>query len=190
MRLNLGCGKAKIPDWTNVDLVAAVEPDQVVDLEKLPWPWPDDSVDGVRMMHVLEHLGATRDAYLGIIKELYRVCKDGAEVLIAVPHPRHDFFLFDPTHVRAITPAGLEMFSQEENRKWMAMGVSNTPLGIYLGVDFKIVSAEQTLSEPWLGRLKRGEITIAEVEHAAQFYNNVVSEYRIVMRAVKPAPAV
>ena len=78
MRLNLGCGQDKRDGWTNVDKMAAAEPDQVVDLEELPWPWPDSSVEEVAMKHVLEHLGAETDVYLGIIKELYRVCRHGA----------------------------------------------------------------------------------------------------------------
>ena len=62
-------------------------------LEKLPWPWADDSVQEMRFSHVLEHLGADATTYLSIIKELYRVCRDGAQIFIVVPHPRHDHFL-------------------------------------------------------------------------------------------------
>ena len=70
MKLNLGCGGDKRPGWTNVDKYPEFAPDQVTDLEQLPWAWADDSVDEVMLRHVLEHLGATPDLYLGIIKEL------------------------------------------------------------------------------------------------------------------------
>jgi hypothetical protein len=187
MRLNLGCGSSKMPGWVNVDKIAASGPDQVVDLEALPWPWPDDSVDEVLLAHVLEHLGARTDAYLGIIKELYRVCRNGATVTIIVPHPRHDFFLDDPTHVRTITPDGLVMFSQQQNREWMAKGAANTPLGVYHGVDFAFVSVKDTLDEYWHGRVQRREIKPDELDFAARHYNNVVSQTTIVLKAVKPA---
>jgi hypothetical protein len=187
MRLNLGCGNRKLPDWLNVDKVAACSPDQVVDLEALPWPWPNDSVEQIALFHVLEHLGAATEVYLGIFKELYRVCRDGALVSIIVPHPRHDHFLNDPTHVRVVTEIGLLMFSQATNRRWIAAGAADTPLGIYLGIDFETASVQRMLAEPWSGRFERGEISNADLEHAAQCYNNVIVQTEIVLRAVKPA---
>ena len=120
MRLNLGCGDKRMPGWRNVDKIAMCNPDEVVDLERLPWPWPDDSVEEILLSHVLEHIGQTPDVYLGIIKEIYRVCRDGAKITIVVPHPRHDHFLQDPTHVRVVTPEGLNMFSQAANRRLIA----------------------------------------------------------------------
>jgi hypothetical protein len=186
MRLNLGCGNRKTFGWTNIDKMPACNPDQVVDLEQLPWPWANDSATEVMMSHVLEHLGASAGLYLGIIKELYRICSDGATVTIIVPNPRHDFFLHDPTHVRPITVDGLAMFSQEANRKWIAIGAANTPLGIYLGVDFAIQSVKPTLDEPWFGRLKRKEISDADINFALRHYNNVVIEFSIVVKAIKP----
>lgn len=187
MRLNLGCGNRKFPGWLNVDKVAACKPDQVVDVEVLPWPWPDDSVEEVLLAHVLEHLGAQTDVYLGIIKELYRVCRDGAKITVIVPHPRHDFFLDDPTHVRPITEDGLAMFSQAANREWMARGIANTPLGIYLGIDFAIESVQYDLDAHWAGRLQRREVTNQELDYARKSYMNVVTQTQIVMRAIKPA---
>jgi hypothetical protein len=187
MQLNLGCGHRKLPGWVNVDIAAASNPDQVVDLEKLPWPWPDNSADEVLLSHVLEHLGGATDVYLGIIKELYRVCRDGASVSIIVPHPRHDFFLNDPTHVRPITPDGLAIFSQAVNRESVARGLANTPLGIYLGVDFALEATNIVLDDHWRGMVERKEISTEDLTHAARHYNNVISEYRIVLKAVKPA---
>ena len=83
MKLNLGCGPPKLPGYLNVDRYG--EPDLRLDLEQFPWPWASDSVDEVLASHVLEHLGTTPDAFIGVMKELYRVCRNGAEVRIAVP---------------------------------------------------------------------------------------------------------
>ncbi|MBX9774634.1 MAG: hypothetical protein K2Y71_09485 [Xanthobacteraceae bacterium] len=187
MRLNLGCGNHKVDGWLNVDKVPACNPDQIVDLEALPWPWPADSVDEIVLSHVLEHLGAANDVYLGIFKELYRVSRNGMRITIIVPHPRHDHFLNDPTHVRPITEIGLLMFSQTANRYWIAAGGADTPLGIYLGIDFETVSVQRRLGEPWSGRFERGEITSADLDYAASTYNNVIQQTEIVLRAIKPA---
>lgn len=186
MRLNLGCGNRKLDGWLNVDGEAACAPDQVVNLEAFPWPWPDSSVDEVMFSHVLEHLGAEVGVYLGIVKELYRVCRDGAKVTVVVPHPRHDHFLNDPTHVRPITPQGLELFSQARNREWAAKGVANTPLGLYTGVDFAIESVNMTPDEPWRTRFQKREISSADLAQATRLYNNVIVEMTIVLKAVKP----
>ncbi len=187
MRLNLGCGDKKLPGWINTDMVAACAPDQVVDLEQFPWPWPDNSAEEVLLSHVLEHLGASPDVYLKIIQELYRVCRDDAKVTVVVPHPRHDHYLGDPTHVRPIIPDSLLMFSQAANREWLAMGGANTPLGLYLGVDFAVQSVNSALDEPWRSRFERREISEAELDHAARTYNNVISQFEVVLRAIKPA---
>lgn len=187
MRLNLGCGDKKLPGWINVDKVPACAPDEVVNLEQFPWPWPDNSVDEVLLSHVLEHLGAATDVYLNIIKELYRVCRDDAKITIVVPHPRHDHFLGDPTHVRPIIPDSLLMFSQAANREWMAQGAANTPLGIYLDVDFALQSVNSALDETWRTRFARGEISETDLRYAARTYNNVVMQVEMILRAVKPA---
>ena len=185
MRLNLGCGFDKKADWVNVDMSPLSEPDELINLEETPWPWADNSAQEVQMRHVLEHLGATTDSYLAIIKELWRVCRHGAPIRIVVPHPRHDHYLNDPTHVRPITVQGLEMFSQKRNLEWRKKGVPNTPLGLYLGVDFEIVSFDVLPDEPWRGRLQRGEIQPAQLQEAMRMYANVIMETTIVMRAVK-----
>ena len=111
LKLNLGCGSKKLDGYLNVDKFG--EPDMVFDLETFPWPWEDSSVSKILLSHVLEHLGQDTDIYLNIIKELYRVCKNNAEILVIVPHPRHDTFMTDPTHVRPITVDGLIMFSKK-----------------------------------------------------------------------------
>ena len=77
LKLNLGCGQRKMDGYVNVDASPVCAPDQVVDLEKTPWPWPDDAVDTVKLIHVLEHLGQQPATFLAILRELWRVCCAG-----------------------------------------------------------------------------------------------------------------
>ena len=183
VKLNLGSGPNPLPGYVNVDMSGA--PDVKWNLEEFPWPWDADSVEEVRMSHVLEHLGASPLAFIGVMKELYRVCRDGARIHIRVPHPRHDFFLGDPTHVRPILPATLELFSLRRNREWAAAGVPNTPLARYHGVDFEIVDTQLVLDEPYRTQLREGTLTQEEALAAASRYNNVASEIKMTLRVVK-----
>lgn len=185
MKLNLGCGFRRKEGFLNVDSQAACNPDLVLDLEKFPWPWENDSVEEIYMSHVLEHLGSTPEIYLALIKEMYRVCKANARLTFIVPHPRSDAFMADPTHVRPITLSGLKMFDQQLNKEWIANRTADTPLGIYLGVDFRVESVDLRIDDYWMQRLRAGEVNQADLEFAIRCYYNVIEELTIVMRAIK-----
>lgn len=185
-RLNLGCGVRKLPDHWNVDSDPGCEPDERVDLEETPWPWPDDCVESVMLSHVLEHLGRDTPTYLAIIRELYRVCRHGAEVTIVVPHPRHDQFLNDPTHVRPITVEGLDMFNHPLNDEWARLRAANSRLAHGLGVDMRRVSTEIRLDEPWRGEYAVGRLSAEQLTDAIRRYNNVVTQTKVTLRVHKP----
>jgi hypothetical protein len=125
-KLNLGCGARKIEGFIGVDKYGT--PDVRHDLEQFPWPWADSTVAAVKLIHVLEHLGRDPDVFIGIMKELYRVCAPGAKVEIVVPHPRHDNFIGDPTHVRPVTLGMMTLFDRTACEEWQRGGFANTPL--------------------------------------------------------------
>jgi len=183
LRLNLGCGLRRLSGYLNVD--KAGEPDLLWDLERLPWPWEDGSVDEVVLHHVLEHLGERVDTYLGILREIYRVCRPGALVHVTVPHPRHDNFLNDPTHVRAVTPESLGLLSKAFCRDFQDQGAANTPLAFYLDVDFELTRVTFNLDEPWRSRYAAGEIDDAGLREAMARYNNVAREIVMELRVLK-----
>ena len=183
LKLKLGCGENPLSGYVNVDKYG--EPDLHHDLEGFPWPWEQSSVKEIVMNHVLEHLGESTAVYLKIIRELYRVCTHGALINISVPHPRHDDFITDPTHVRIVTPRGMELFSKAKNRQWARDGYANSPLGLYLDVDFEIVKSTLHLDPEWRDRLKSQACTQADVFAAMNRYLNVVKEIRMVLTVIK-----
>ena len=185
MKLNLGCGHQKIADWVNVDLMPACHPDVVLDLEHFPYPWEDDSVSQVILNHVLEHLGQLTETYLKIIQELYRVCRHGAIVYIRVPHPRHDDFLGDPTHVRPITAEGMRMFDQSFNRECIENKFADTPLGIYLGVNFKITHVEYLLEQKYIAKIRNGELTENDALELMREHANICKQIDIEWVCIK-----
>lgn len=187
LKLNLGCGSRKREGYVNVDMFPDCRPDVVLNLEQTPWPWPDDSVIAVDLIHVLEHLGQQPAVFLGIMKELWRVCCDGAMIHIEVPHPRSDEFLGDPTHVRSITGDTLALFNQCNCAEYEKLGAANTPLGKYLGVDFEIASSTLQPKPQWLERLQRGQIGEADLRAAGDSQWNVYSSVQFELRVIKPA---
>lgn len=186
MRFNMGCGHNRAEGFVNVDAVPTCEPDEVWDLESVPWPWPDSCAEEVRFIHSLEHMGASPSVFLAMMRELYRIAAPNCVVRIHVPHPRHDDYLNDPTHVRPITPAILRLFDRELNDEWKDKRVANTPLAHYLGVDFAMKAAVTVLDEPWQSRLKSGELTEAAVVGAIRSQLNVAREFQIVLTVRKP----
>src|ERR1700716_3651812 len=92
--LNLGCGNKHIAGAVNVDAVASTEPDVVHDLNQRPWPLPDAQFSEVHAYDVIEHL----DDVVKTMEEIHRVCRNGAVVLITVPHFSSANAFTDPTH--------------------------------------------------------------------------------------------
>lgn len=186
MKLNLGCGCQILDGWVNVDKLGT--PDLTWDLETFPWPWATNSVDEILLSHVLEHLGQRPEAFIAIMRELYRICQDGATIHIRVPHPRHDTYLTDPTHVRPITAATMEMFSRRANLEWQRIGAPNTPLALYHNVDFELIANHSALDEPYLSMYQEGKISAEEVRKLERTHNNVVVEIEMVLKVKKPFP--
>ena len=185
MKLNLGCGFDRRTGYVNVDNEMLYEPDTLVDLEILPWPFETNVASEILLSHVLEHLGERREAYLQIIQELYRVSAPGALIVITVPHPRHDEFLMDPTHVRPIIADQFYMFSKKKTREWQNEGAANTPLADILNVDFDVLRVQSIPDDYWLSKLQTGEISSEDLAIKAQYQVNIIKEITIQLRAVK-----
>lgn len=181
----MGCGHNRQAGYVNVDAAPQCEPDEVWNLERTPWPWADSCAEEVLFIHSLEHMGAETGAFLGIMKELYRICAPGARVVVHVPHPRHDSFLNDPTHVRPITGQVLALFDKTLNDTWKTKGSANSPLAHYTDVDFTIIDHRQILSPRYSTMLDAKQISPEELELCADERNNVVQELRITMEARK-----
>lgn len=81
-KLNLGCGKDYRDDCVNVDISDNVKKDVKIDLNKYPLPFADNEFDVVYCVDVLEHLENPAKA----LEEMYRICKNGAKVIIKAPH--------------------------------------------------------------------------------------------------------
>jgi hypothetical protein len=185
MKLNLGCGNKILDGYVNVDKFDLYNVDIKHDLEKFPYPFNDNSVEEIKLSHVLEHIGQDPDIFIKILKEIYRICKNQALINIAVPHPRHDDFIADPTHVRPITVLGLSLFHKAQNEEWEKMGAANTPLGLIHKVNFKIESSNYRIEDDIMLKYKAGDIDKLKLDYMIKYYNNVIKQIDIKWRVIK-----
>lgn len=182
-KINLGCGSKHDLDFVNFDLFQESGADIIYNIQDNNWPIPSDSVQYVRMHHVLEHIDG--DLHY-LFKELYRVCADGAVVDIRIPHPRHDWFLIDPTHTRALLPESFSFFDRDQCLQWFFSGNSKTPLALYWDIDFKVekidVSSENNMVLDNLSAVFGPNYHLPQV---APFINNLIAEIHVTMRVSK-----
>lgn len=77
-KLNLGCGKRKLPGWINVDLHNS---DYDCDIRKLPFK--ANSTDEIMAIHVCEHLYF--DELLPTLENWFKVLKPGGKIILELP---------------------------------------------------------------------------------------------------------
>jgi SAM-dependent methyltransferase len=92
--LDLGCGPAKFPGSIGADKNPNTAADVRCDVDRGALPFADNSFDGVRLVHVIEHVADV----VATMEELHRVTRPGGSIFIVTPHYT-DFSSFcDPTH--------------------------------------------------------------------------------------------
>lgn len=185
LKLNIGCGFNKLDGYLNVDGFADCAPDLLWNLETTPWPFDDNSVDEVYANHVMEHLGQQTETFFAIVKEIYRVVRHAGEIQINVPHPLHESFITDPTHVRRFTADTFMMLSRANNLDWAARHVNVTMLALMLDVDFETISIVHIYDQYWLRKLKTGEVTYHDLREFTRSQFGVVREIRARLRVNK-----
>lgn len=82
VQVDLGCSKNKTEGLIGIDLDPNSAADIIADLEKNAIPLRENSVDRVVSKHFFEHL----EDPIRLLKDIYRVVKDGGEIFIEVPH--------------------------------------------------------------------------------------------------------
>jgi len=111
MVLDIGCGKRKIsPDAVGIDLSPDSAADHIWDLDRYPWPLPDNQFDRVHMSHVIEHL----DDPMRAMAEVHRVAREGADILVVTPHFSSHNSYIDPTHKRHLAARSFEYFTGDD----------------------------------------------------------------------------
>lgn len=181
-KLNLGCGSQKKLDFVNCDLYPESGADIVFDLAKDNWLLLTDCAIYAELHSVIEHISGDLSIFF---KELYRVMRHDAIISIIVPHPRHDWFITDPTHVRAWHPDSFDFLDREKCLDWFFSGDAKSPLALYWGVDFKVENIALSPSDPLIeDKIKKGFNT-NEFYSILPYLNNIIGDINVTLRVRK-----
>lgn len=185
-RLNLGCGFFKLDGYLNVDASDVCEPDMVVNLNQLPWPFEDDEFQHIVAKDILEHLGNDKVSLVDIIKEMYRVSENGAVWEVQVPHHRCDHAWDDPTHKRPITPGTFRLFDQRITVEGIEIGRSDSTLSVEEGIDIDLCDTKYIYVGKWMEMLRDKQITEDQLEFALHTQCNVAESTIMLLQTHKP----
>jgi len=106
-KLNVGCGVDIRAGWTNLDIVD-YGGNQITDLNKYPWPFPDNHFDYILCSHILEHM----QNFHAVVTELYRILRPGGELDVRVPFFLSTKYYSEPDHR---IPFGIRSFDNYED---------------------------------------------------------------------------
>lgn len=111
VRLDLACGSNKAgDDWIGIDIQKLPGVDIVHDLEKYPWPLPDECASLAVASHLIEHLNPANFGIINFFNEVWRVLKYDGEFAIVTPYGGSYGFWQDPTHIKGFNEASFYYF--------------------------------------------------------------------------------
>lgn len=128
--LDIGCGRNKFPEADGIDYSANSFADFAHDLGVFPYPFPDNTYEVVLCRNVIEHVPNV----VGLMEEIHRVGKNGADLVITTPHFSSLYSYQDPTHVRHLAYDSMEYFT--ENTKHSNFYSSKRFRMVKRGIDF------------------------------------------------------
>jgi SAM-dependent methyltransferase len=109
---NLGAGNTRYEGVRGVDLFQGKGVDIVHNINVTPWPIPDSSADIMFAFQAFEHFADLTE----VMREVHRIGKHGARLIVEVPYFRHVGAFQDPTHVHFFTAHTMGYFHETEKR--------------------------------------------------------------------------
>lgn len=92
-KLNIGCGRDIREGYVNLDIVD-YGGNIIHDINRFPYPFPDNYFDEIYASHILEHLNNFHDT----VNELYRISKPGALIEVYAPFFLNTKYFGEPDH--------------------------------------------------------------------------------------------
>jgi ubiquinone/menaquinone biosynthesis C-methylase UbiE len=131
MKLNLGCGNKRKQGFVGVDFAPCDAADILADLTGT-LPFTDSSIDEIWLDNVIEHIQDIPQ----LMRELHRICRDGAIITLITPHFASADSWRGPTHVPYLSFFSMDHFQRQ--------GVAH-----YTGGAFLLSAASSALAALW-----------------------------------------
>ena len=77
------------------------------------------------------------------------------------------------------------MFSKRLNKIWAAQGAANSPLGLYLDIDFELKQTVIKPSSDWFRLHPEKNVDIKLLVQESKIYNNLIEQYDMILEVIK-----
>lgn len=111
-KMNFGCGEKIMKEYDNVDIQKDKKVTKSFDFNKFPYPLKNNTYDYIWTRSVLEHLEEPDK----VLMELWRVCKNKAEIEIIVPYYNNKSAVSDMQHKHFFSDTTFIVFVNETCR--------------------------------------------------------------------------
>lgn len=167
-KIDIGCGKGKMPGYIGLDIRPSSEVDIVCDIEE-GIPLKSNSITLIYSNHFLEHIKNV----VFVMQEIYRVSKSGANIILRVPYYTSIGAFKDPNHKSLFTEETFRYFSSYQ---WKGFNYK-------FDVDFQVERIDYTYLRPF-GRL--GHLLPSSFMYPLRrFLWNVVHTMIVELRVIK-----
>lgn len=148
--VDLGCGRDKVAGTIGVDIAGNAQADIRHDLDVYPYPIADDAFEVVLLRNVIEHVRNV----VGLMEEIHRIGRAGADVLITTPHFSSLYSYQDPTHLRHLALDSMDYFTENTSHSnfYSAARFKVVSRGLDFGRSFPFSSVARTLA--WMSERK------------------------------------
>lgn len=109
-KLNLGSGADIRKGYVNLDIVKLPGVDIVHDIDKFPYPFPDNSFEEIIANHIIEHV----EDVPRVLEDLWRISKPNAVIKITTPHHASGNSYGDVTHKHYFNFTAFEHLSNKK----------------------------------------------------------------------------
>jgi SAM-dependent methyltransferase len=139
-QLLVGCGD----ELTTLDIDPNTVPDVLWDLNRMPYPFGDNTFDEVHAYEVLEHTGeqGNVDFFFAQFYEFWRILKPNGVLAVSVPHHKSIWAWGDPGHCRVITSGSVVFLSQKEYKRQLGKTAMSDYTGLWKG-DFELAFLQE-----------------------------------------------